>query len=137
VATRLVRRYLPGRRVLIVLPDLPDLALETQMRAGRAGPLYLGDPAQDMWIPSVWEPRISRQIASLAPHSRALIDRAALGMAARLRGHPADYALSHPVPGGNPESEWIMHRLDETFTLIPVHRGPGDFVVVSLVPRAA
>jgi hypothetical protein len=65
-----------------------------------------------------------------------LLDRIGLGMAAQLRGHPDDYALSHPVIGGSPELEWILHRLDQRYRCVAVHRGPGQFLVASLIPRA-
>ena len=135
-ATRLVRHYLTGDRVLILLPDASELALETQMRAGRGDSLYMGDPAEDVFIPGVWKPRISHQIASLPARSRVLIDRAALSAVSRLRGLPPDYALSHPRFGGSQEINWILHRLDQRFRIVPIHRGTGQFVVASLVPRA-
>jgi hypothetical protein len=28
-----------------------------------------------------------------------------------------------------------MHRLDQLYRIVPVHRGPGGFVVATLVPR--
>jgi hypothetical protein len=136
VVDRLLERYIPGRRVLVVLPDAPDLTLEALMRGGRAMALYLGDPAEDMWNPSLWIPRISRQLASLPPHTRVLIDSIGLDMALQLRGHPDNYALNHPVIGGSPELEWIMHRLDQSYRIIPIHRGPGEFVVAELMPRS-
>jgi len=132
---RLLRRYFPGRRALIVLPDAPDLALESLMRSGKAISLYLGDPAMDMWNPSLWIPRVSRQLASLPPGTRVLTDRIGLTMAAQLRGHPDNWALGHPVVAGTPELEWIMHRLDQRYRIVPVHHGPGEFLVAKLYPR--
>jgi hypothetical protein len=135
VVDRLLDQYIPGRRVLIVLPDAPDLTLESLMRDGRALALYLGDPAEDMWNPSIWIPRISRQLDSLPPHTRVVVDTIGLGMARQLRGHPDSYALNRPVIGGSPELEWIIHRLDLLYRIIPIHRGPGQFVVAQLLPR--
>jgi hypothetical protein len=135
VVDRLLDRYVPGKRVLVVLPDAPDLTIEALMRGHRALDLYLGDPAEDMWNPSLWIPRISRQLASLPPHARALVDTFGLAMARQLRGHPDSYALNHPVLGGSPELEWIIHRLDQTYRIVPIHRGPGQFIVASLMRR--
>jgi hypothetical protein len=132
---RLLARYVPQRRPLIVLPDAPDLAIEALMRSGKAGLLFLGDPAEDMWIPSVWMPRISRQIAALRPRSRVLVDLAALRMVPRLRAYRVAYSVIPPIPGGNPELEWVLRRLTDRFRLVEVHRGPGDFVVASLALR--
>lgn len=131
----LLRTYFPGRRALIVLPDAPDLALESLMRSGKAISLYLGDPAMDMWNPALWIPRVSRQLASLPAGTPLLTDRIGLTMAAQLRGHPDNWALAHPVVAGTPELEWIMHRLDQTYRIVPFHRGPGEFVVARLYPR--
>jgi hypothetical protein len=135
-AAELLARYVPGRRPLILLPDAPDLGLETQMRSGKAGLLFLADPAEDMWIPSVWMPRIGRQIAALRPGTRILTDVAALRMAPRLRALHPRYSVIPPLGGGNPELEWILRRLTERFRLVPIHRGPGEFVVASLALRA-
>lgn len=132
----LLDRYFPGRRALIVLPDAPDMAIEALARGGKAISLYLGDPAMDMWNPSLWIPRISRQLTSLPAGTPVLVDRIGLGMAARLRGHPDNWALSHPVVGGSPELEWIIHRLDQRYRLVPVHRGPGEFIVAHLLRRS-
>jgi hypothetical protein len=132
---RLLRRYFPGRRALIVLPDAPDLALESLMRSGKAISLYLGDPAMDMWNPSLWIPRVSRQLASLPAGTRVLTDRIGLAMAAQLRGHPDNWALGHPVVAGTPELEWIMHRLDQRYRIVPVHHGSGEFLVATLYRR--
>jgi hypothetical protein len=115
---------------------VPDLAIEALMRSHRATSLYLGDPAEDIWVRSVWMPRVSREIDSLRPGSRVLLDGDALRVAGLLRALPANYALVHPVLKGNPEIEWIIHRLDRRFRLVPVHRGPYDLVVVKLVPRS-
>jgi hypothetical protein len=135
VVDRVLDRYVPGRRVLVVLPDAPDLTLEALMRSGRAFSLYLGDPAEDMWNPSLWIPRISRQLASLPAHTRILVDTIGLGMAQKLRGHPDNYSLAHPVIGGSPELEWILHRLDQLYRIVPIHRGPRGLVVATLIPR--
>lgn len=134
-AERLLARFMPQRRPLILLPDLPDLAIETLMRSGRASPLFLGDPAEDMWIPSVWMPRVTRQIAALAPGTRVLVDVAALHMIPRLRSVPWSYSVISPVPGGSPQLEWILRRLDASFRIVPIHRGRSGLIVARLEPR--
>jgi hypothetical protein len=133
---RLLARYIPQKRVVVLFPVVPDLAIEALMRSHRATSLYLGDPAEDIWVRSVWIPRVTREIDSLKPGSRVLLDGAAIRVAARLRALPAGYALAHPVLKGNPEIEWIIHRLDRRFRLVPIHRGPYGLEVVRLVPRS-
>jgi hypothetical protein len=132
---RLLARFIPSKRVVVLFPVVPDLAIEALMRGKRATSLYLGDPAEDIWVPSVWIPRVSRQIDSLKPGNRVLLDGTALRVAAGLRELPADSALIHPILRGNPEIEWIIHRLDRRFRLVPVHRGPDDLMVVRLARR--
>ena len=76
---RLLNRYMPGRRALVVLPTVPDLGVEILMRSeatnthvhrrsGRRQPRPVGVDAEA-------RPRRSRDCA---PGQRLLIDRAAL-----------------------------------------------------------
>lgn len=134
-AQRLLARWIPGRRALIVFPTAPDLGIEALIRSHRSSPLYLGDPSQEVWIPSVWKPRISAQIDRLPVGGHVLLDTTALRVITRLRGLPADYALEHPVLGGNPELEWILHRLDARFRLVPVTRDRATGMVVATLGR--
>ncbi|MFL5822922.1 MAG: hypothetical protein ACJ764_05710 [Solirubrobacteraceae bacterium] len=132
---RVLDRDMPQKRVLVLLPAAPDLAMEALMRSRRGFSLFLGDPAEDIWIPSIWMPRINREVEALRPGTRVLMDRTALQVTARLRAFPADYSLIHPLARGNPEIEWILHRLDRTFRFVPIDHGPDGLVVVRLMPR--
>jgi len=132
---RLLARYVPGRRALILLPSSPDLAIEIGLRARRASPLFIGDPSQDGFVPSVWLPKITGEIARLRPGRRALLDETALGHVRILRNHPAGYVLDHPFPGSSAQLDWVLHRLDERFRLRPVHADRQGFVVVTLESR--
>lgn len=131
---RLINRYMAQRRVLVLLPTAPDLPIEAMMRDRRANALFLGDPSEDVFIPSVWMPVITRQIESLRSGRRVLLDRTAMQVIARLRGEPPGYPLAHPVAGGNPELEWILHQIDLRFALKPIAR-EGAFVVAELAAR--
>jgi hypothetical protein len=127
---RLVNRYLQGPRALILLPPAPDLAIEIAMRLQRASPLFIGDPSQDMFVPSVWRPRIRAEIARLRPGGRALVDATALHDVRLLRHHGADYVLHHPLTGRSEQLDWILHGLDRRFRLTPIHATRRGFVVV-------
>jgi hypothetical protein len=131
----LLKRYVPGKRVVIVLPDSPDLAIEILIRARRANALFIGDPIEDSFVPSVWMPRVARQIAELAPGRHVLVDAAALRIATALRGRGDGYPFEHPVGRGNPQLEWVLHRIDERFRLRPIAEDSQGFVVAELVPR--
>lgn len=132
---RLVSHYLKGRRALILLPASPDLAIEIAIRARRPSPLFVGDPSQDVFVSSVWLPRVRREIARLRPGSQALVDGTALREVRRLRNHRADYALHHPLAGSSAQLDWILHGLDARFRLRPVRVAAQGFVVVRLQPR--
>ncbi len=133
----LMNRYTPYRRVLVLLPTDTDLAIEAMMRDRRASPLFLGDPSEDDFIPSVWRPIIARQIAGLRPGLRVILDRTAMLVLKRLRGRPAGFALAHPVAGGNAEIEWILRRIDSRFSLRPIFQDRQGFVVAELGARRA
>lgn len=133
---RLLTRYDPGRRPLILFAGSPDLALEATMRSGRRSPLFLGDPSEEVWIPSVWMPRIGRQLAGRSTGRRILLDTRALRVMAQLRGRPANYAMAHQVIGLNGEIAWILHQLDLRFRLHPIYRDRDGFIVAQLAPRS-
>ena len=132
---RLVKAYLPGSHVLVLLPTTPDLAIEILMRARRANALFIGDPSGDTFIPSVWMPRVQRQIEQLRPGTRILTSEDALRIVAQLRGHPAAYALAHSIAGGATQLQWALHQIDQRFSLRPIARGPSGYVVAELVAR--
>jgi hypothetical protein len=132
---RLLKRYVPGRRVVILLPTGVDLAIEILLRSGKANRLFLADANQDTFVPSVWMSKVSRGVAGLRAGDRVLTDRPALSLVATLHAHPAIDPLQHPVGVGNPELEWILGQIGRRFRLRPIHRGQAGFVVAELVRR--
>ncbi len=130
----LARRYVPGRRLVILLPTLPDLGTEALMRSHRYNLLPIGDPKQDGLVPSAWLPEMRTALARLRPGQRLLIDDSALKIGADLRAGQVN-PLDRPIDGGWPETEWILQALDRRFQLRPlVHAGDG-LIVAELVPR--
>jgi hypothetical protein len=132
---RLVKRYLPGRQVVVLLPTSWDLAIEILMRSGRSSKLFIGDPSAEVFIPSVWVPKVRQDIAKLRAGERLLTDTSGLLVAAELRGRPANYALDHDIPKVSPQIAWILHGIDTRFRLQPIHRDARGFVVVELRSR--
>jgi hypothetical protein len=132
---RLLKRYVRTRRPLIVLPAAPDLAIEMELRSRRSSPLFLGDPSEDVFVPSVWKPILTREISRLPAGTRVLVDRAGLGDLRILAGHRPDYVLGHPLPARNPQLDWTLRQLDRRFHLQPVFSGPDGYVMVELKPR--
>jgi hypothetical protein len=132
---RLVEAYLPGTRVLVLLPTALDLAIEILMRAHRASALFIGDPSGDAFIPQVWMPKVQDQIDRLRPGTRILTSEDALRIVAALRPHTAADAFAHPVAGGATQLQWALHQIDRRFELRPIARGPHGFVVVELTTR--
>lgn len=132
---RLLSRYIPGRRVVILLPDAVDLSIEILVRSGKANRLFLGDANQDTFVPSVWMGKVSRGISGLRGGERVLIDQAALTLAARLRADRSIDPLAHPIGSGNPEVEWILKQVDQRFRLGPIHRAADGLLVARLVRR--
>jgi len=130
-----VDRFFKGRRALILLPTATDLAIEVLMRSGRASPLFIGDPSQDAYVPSVWIPKLSTQIAGLRPAEPVIVDRDTLSVIRELRGHGANYPLEHPVGGGNSEIEWILHQIDMRFRVLPIFDDRQGLLVARLAPR--
>jgi hypothetical protein len=134
---RLLARYVAGKRVIVLFEGSPDLALEAMMRTGRRNALFIGDASEDVWIPSVWVPRIQSQLGRLRAGQRLLLDDRALRVIAQLRGRPAGYAIAHQTIGLNGELAWILHQLDLRFKVEPIHRDSEGFVVAQLAPRGA
>lgn len=132
---RLVKRFLPGRRALILLPAASDLGIEVALRAQRASPLFIGDPSQDVFVTSVWLPRVRAELARLAPGTRALVDQTALRDVRILRRRGPGYVLRHPLAGHSAQLDWVLHGLDVRFHLRPVRTAASGFVVVALEPR--
>jgi hypothetical protein len=133
---RLLRRYIPGKRVLILLPTVPDLGTEILIRTRRANSMFIGDPKADSLVPSVWLPKLQRDVAALRAGDRLLTDRAGLLIAAALRANPAIDPLKHPIAGGFQEEEWLLREIDRRLRLRPVYRDPDGLIVAALVSRA-
>jgi hypothetical protein len=132
---RLVTRYIPGRKPIVVLPVNQDLSVELLVRSGRSNGLFIGWGNMDSFVPSVWKPKIAQQIRALRPGRRVLIDRTALDVIATLRAHPSIDPIAHPVGVGTAQEEWILRELDQRFRLQPIFGDQQGFVVAQLVAR--
>jgi hypothetical protein len=133
---RLLDRFSRGASTLVLLPDWPDLATEILIRSHRRNALFIGDPKADAFIDSrAWTGKLGEQIEHLPVGTRILTDASGLSVVARLRGRPDAYAIVHPLDQLNPQLEWILHRLDERFTLVPVARSGSGYVVAELRAR--
>jgi hypothetical protein len=132
---RLLARYMPGRRALVVLPGEDDLAIEILMRSRRTNSLFIGDPNMDGFVPSVWIPKITRQIAQLRPGDRILTDHTASTVIAILRAHPEIDPLTQFVAPGAPQLNWILREIDKRFVMRPLATDPSGLVVAELESR--
>lgn len=132
----LARRYLPGRRLVILLPTLPDVGTEILMRSHRHNLLPIGDPKQDGLVPSVWLPEMRAAVARFRPGQRMLIDDEALKVVADLRRLHAD-PLKRPIDGGAAETEWILQQLDRRFAFRPLMRSTDGLIVAELARRGS
>jgi hypothetical protein len=135
---RLLARYLPGRRALVLLPSAEgqDLSVEILMRSKRANRLFIGFGDMDSFVPSVWIPIIRRQLQELRPGDRLLIDRTAQAIVATLRANPSIDPIAHPVDNGAAQEEWILRQIDERFQMRPIYEDHDGFVVAELMSRA-
>jgi hypothetical protein len=132
---RLLARFMPQHKVLIVLPTTPDLGTEILMRSRRANSLFIGDPKADGLVPSVWKTRLSREVAELPSSQRLLTSQAALDLLPRLRLTSTARLTEHPVGGGATEVEWLLRTIDQRFRITPIYRDPNGLVVAELVSR--
>ena len=132
---RLLNRYAPGRKALIVLPLAPDLGIEILMRGHRTNSMFIADPVDDSLVPSLWMAKLTAQVQRLQAGQRLLIDRDALTVLDGLRAHPNIDPAKHPIDGGNQEVEWLLREIDRRFRLRPVYRDPDGLIVAELVPR--
>jgi hypothetical protein len=137
VGERLLKRYIPGRRVIVLLPTVPDLGVEMLMRSGRANSLFIGDPVDDSLVLGTWKPRLRTELDRLLPGQRLLIDEKALAVIAGLRAHPSIDPGSRPILGGDQEIEWILRELDRRFRLVPIIRDQSGLIVARLAPKRA
>jgi hypothetical protein len=133
---RLLSQFMPGRkRVVILLPRLPDLGTEILMRSRRANLLFVGDPKADGLVPSVWLPNLRREVAQLEPGQRVLTDVRALAMLPALRRLPPAAIAAHPIDQGTQEVEWLLRAIDQRFRFAPLYRAADGLLVAELVPR--
>ncbi len=132
---RLLRRFMPQSRVLIVLPTTPDLGTEILMRTRRANLLFIGDPKADGLVPSVWRAKLTREVASLRSGQRLLTDRVALALLPQLRRTSSAQIESHPIGKGATEVEWLLRAIDQRFRIVPLYRDPDGLIVAELVAR--
>jgi hypothetical protein len=131
---RLLDRYMPAERSLILFPTAPDLAVEMLLRSGRANLLPIGDPEADSYVPSAWLPQMRTAVARIRAGQLTLVDQPALQVVSQLHGSNVDIA-NRPIDGGAAEIEWILHALDERFRFVPIQRGPDGMLVARLVSR--
>jgi hypothetical protein len=134
---RLLDRYMPQTRVLILLPTVPDLGTEILMRTKRANSMFIGDPKADSLVPSIWLPKLRREVSQLRTGQRLLADRSALRIAAALHREPSIDPIARPIDGGYQEIEWLLRAVDLRFQIRPVYRDPDGLVVAELVSRGA
>src|SRR5262249_29720457 len=133
---RLLARYVPGDKAIVLLPDAQDLAIEILMRSRRTSDLFIGSATMDSFVPSVWIPKIGPQIAALRSGQVVLLDRSAVWTIAWLRAHPSFNPIG-PLSPGNSQTQWILRELDKRFELRPIYVDARGFVVVRLQRRAA
>ncbi len=132
----MLSRYFRGKRALVLLPTTPDLSIEILLRSGRANRLFIGNPVMDSYLPSVWMPVITRQLARLQPGERLLMDRTGEAIATELAAHPSIDPIAHPIHGGASQVEWILRQIAERFKLRPMYEDQTGFVVAELESRA-
>jgi hypothetical protein len=132
---RLLNRYIPGRRALVLLPTKPDLSIEILMRSGRANKLFIGDPNMDGFVPSNWVGEITKQIEGLRSGDRVLMDRTALAIATELHTHPLIDPITKVEDPGTKQEAWILRQLDKRFRLQPIYGDKEGFIVAELSAR--
>jgi hypothetical protein len=138
---RLLDRFEPGqRKVVILLPDAPDLATEILMRSGRSNLLPIGDPKADSYVPSLRIPDLQRAVAELRPGQIVLMNRTAQQVVATLVANPALDPLNPLSPnrtiyGRWGIENWVLQHIDQRFELRPIYQDGQGFVVAELVPR--
>src|SRR5205807_9968054 len=99
VGIPLLDHYMHSRRVMILLPTVPDLGTEILIRSHRSNRLPIGDPKADGLVPSVWLPRIRAAVPGLRAGQRILLDQTALKIVRDLR-RPGVDPLRKPIDQG-------------------------------------
>ncbi len=136
VGQRLLDRYIPGRRALILLPTVPDLGTEILIRSRRSNSMFIGDPKADSLVPSVWMEKLKRSVAELRGGDRLLINDQTLTVAAALRADPSIDVVNHPIANGTGQTEWLVREIGRRFRLAPIYRDPDGLIIAELAPRS-
>lgn len=131
---RLLGRYLPAQRRSLVITE-PDLGIEILIRSGRVDRLFLGDPQETSFVAGERIPDLRRQLATLRPGERMLLDGPALVALRALAAHPSADPLRLPGQTLAPLQVWALAQIQRRFRLRTVARADG-FTVVQLAPRA-
>jgi hypothetical protein len=134
---RLLERYMPGKRALILLPTVPDLGVEILMRSGRVNSMFIADPVDDSLVPALWMHKLTVDVAQLRAGQRLLIDHSTLTIIGGLRADPSIDPAAHPIDGGDQEDEWLLRAIGLRFQIRPVYRDPDGLIVAELVARGA
>ncbi len=129
---RLLNRYMPGRRALILLPTVPDLGTEILIRGRKSNTMFIGDPKADSLVSSVWIPKLTQQVAQLHAGQRLLVDRNALAMLPALRALTPAQIVAYPIRGGWQEIEWLLRAIDQRFEIVPLYRAPDGLIAAQL-----
>lgn len=138
----LLERAMPGERRSLVMAS-PDLETELLLRTGRADRLRLADPIQASFVPDDQLPQLRRQVDSLRPGTRMLLDRRGVRQLALLRAHPGLRPLARAPGQAAPDAGlllrelaplqvWALQRIERRFRLVTVARGPRNYRVVEL-----
>jgi hypothetical protein len=129
-----LERSMPGTGAALVM-TAPDLGLEILMRSGRADRLHLGDPWEASFAPNEELPGLARQVASLRPGERMLLDGAGRDALAAVRAEPERDPLARPFAGLAPLQAWALRRIERRFALRDVAPPRDGFSVVELTAR--
>lgn len=133
---RLLDRYIPGRRALILLPTVPDLSVEILMRSQRTSSMFIADPIDDGFVPSVWLPKLRAQVSRLRAGQRLLLDTDSLRVLRDLRAHPDVDPTRNPLDEGDQEDEWLLRAIDRRFLIRPLFRDSDGLIVARLASRS-
>ncbi len=130
---QVLTRYLPGEQRSLVM-TAPDVGLEILVRSGRVNRLFLGDPQETSFVAGERLPDLRRQLASLRPGERMLLDASGLAALRALAAFPTADPLKLPLAGIAPLQVWALRQISRRFRLRTVARAQG-FTVVALTSR--
>jgi hypothetical protein len=132
---RLLDRYIPGDRALIVLPVDADLGVEILMRSERTNLMFIGDPVDDSLVPSLWLDKLTADVARLRTGQHLLIDRSTLTVLAQLLAHPGIDPEAHAIDAGAKELEWLLKEIARRFEIRPISQAADGLIIAKLAPR--